>query len=109
MVFIGCEKRPDSPAPENAQFTHSKSRGSFLSTEYRGFEGIERISNFTGVVKSITVNFPTDIVLVVKKTMRYDDSTVLIIETNMAAHNLNLLTNLVVGKTYNFPECVSNK
>jgi len=83
--------------------------GSFLSIAYVDFEGIEAITNFTGVVKSITVNKHSNIVVTVQKTMGADQTEVFIIETNLAARNLKSLTNLVVGKTYVFPECVSPK
>lgn len=108
-LFTGCGRHPTSSNQLKTKSTNAINYGSFLSIEFVDFEGIEAITNFTGVVKSVTLNMQSHILVTVQKTIGADQSEVVIIETNLAARNLESLTNLVVGKTYVFPECVSPK
>ena len=108
-LFTGCERHSKASDQLKTNCTNAINFGSFLSIEYVDFEGIEAITNFTGVVESIMVNTHSNVVVTVQKTMGADQTKVVIIETNLAARNLDSLTNLIVGKTYVFPACVSPK
>jgi hypothetical protein len=71
-------------------------------------EDIEMEGNFTGIVRSIKMDAYSNFVVSVQKTMPLDDTLVVITATNPGVRHFKLMTNLAVGKTYMFPECVSS-